>query len=171
VPIKFKAIFNHGIARVLTGLANEKTKLKWVPKLREVKMIHKESASKFISYYRYDAPWPFEDRDFVIVNAGRLGSGPQSKTVFVEVKSVEHKLGPIVEGVTRATTYAGYSKITKLGENKTKIEMALLTDFGGHIPSWIINMVQKKWPYNFVKNYTKFLDENEFRINPAYIRQ
>ena len=42
-----------------------------------------------------------------------------------------------------------------LGFCKTKIEVEVITDPKGLIPTWIINMVQKSWPVKSIGNLVK----------------
>ena len=167
VPIRFKAILNHKVERVLTVLADELRKKEWLPKAKEVKLLEKNSAADFVGYYRYYAPWPFQDREFVLSNKGVVDT--KAKTIYVDIKSIDHEKAPKKSGITRGITHVGFSKIRPLEGSKTEVEMGLLTEFGGLIPNWIINIVQKKWPYSFMKNLRKQLKKTDLVINPDFV--
>jgi hypothetical protein len=68
----------------------------------------------------------------------------------------------------RGFSHDGYVRVKYITENKTEIEMAFLNEFGGYIPSFVINMVQKKWPYIFMKNLSKQLQKDNIIINPEF---
>lgn len=167
VPIRFKAVLKHPIERVLAVLADETRKMEWVPKANEVRILSKKSHTHFTVYYRYDAPWPFSDRDFIIQNVGKYDQ--EKQTIFVDLKSVDHPNDPNASGTVRGTTYSGYSIIKPLNQKETSVEMGLLTAFGGFIPKWIINLVQKKWPYKFMDNLKNQLKKDDIII-PEHFR-
>ena len=165
VPIKFKTTLSHPIERVIAVLADEKRKIQWVPKAKQIKILKKNSPRDFIVYYRYSAPWPFQDRDFLIRNIVTT----QKNAMFVELESVDNNSFAIPDDAVRGKTYEGYTKIKILNTNETSLEMGLLTDFGGFIPKWIINLVQKKWPYRFMQNLHRQLAKDDIEI-PEHLK-
>jgi hypothetical protein len=165
IPIKFKAQINSKIEKVLSVLADEKRKLEWMPRLKEAELIEKKSIQDFTVYYRYDAPWPFKDRDFVIKN---LGTFDEDKyIVSVDIKSTNNSKKLEQDNIVRAATIDGYSIIKKNGD-KTIVEMALLTDFRGNIPKFIVNIVQRSWPYKFMKHIRIQLDKKDIELMPEF---
>ncbi len=166
VPIKFKAVIKHPIGKVLTVLANEKRKLEWMPKLKEIKLLERKSIQDFTVYYRYSAPWPFKDRDFVIQNLGSFD--PKTFVVSVDLISVKNEKKPETSKTVRGTTYDAYSIISPDSNGNTNVEMAFLNDFGGLIPKFIVNIVQKSWPHKFMKHLRSQLDKTDIEIMPEF---
>jgi hypothetical protein len=166
VPIRFKAVLNHDIVRVLSVLADEKRKPEWLPSLNKIKVLEKISSRDITVYYRYDAPWPFKDRDFVIQNLGTFDSNDLK--VSVDIKSIKRHDDPADGSTVRGTTYDGYSIIRPMGKNKTMVEMAFMNDFGGVIPKFIVNFVQKSWPYEFMKQLRVHLRKSDIALSPEF---
>lgn len=168
VPIRFEAIVDFDISRVLTVLADNKRKTEWLPRGKVATLLEQKSSENFVVYYKYDLPWPIKDRDFIIQNIGRIAEG--SNVVSVDMYSIEHPSDPNKKDpdAIRGKTWDAYSIIKPIGDNKTFIEMAILTDFKGLVPVWLINMIQKKWPYRFMKNLRNQLAKKDIVINPAY---
>lgn len=160
VPIKFHTTLDHSVLKVLSVLADEKRKVEWVPKTKVVKIIERKSLRDFVVYYRYHAPWPFKDRDFIIRNLASVKDGQ----ILVQLKSQDHANDPATGDTVRGFTYDGYTIIRPLGPKKTYLEMGLLSEFGGFIPKWIINLVQKKWPYGFMSRLKTQLDKPDIEI-------
>jgi hypothetical protein len=169
VPIRFKTILNFDISRVLSVLADNSRKLEWVPRMTQARVLEKKSEADIVIYYKYNFPWPLADRDLIIRNLGAYD--PVTKLVSVDMSSIEHLKDPALKekDATRGRMIDGYSIITPLADNKTSVEMAILSDFGGSIPKWIINFIQKKWPYRFMGNLKKQLNQNDIKINPDFI--
>jgi hypothetical protein len=166
VPLRFKAIIHHNISRVLTVLSDNKRKLEWFPDLEDLKLIDKKSVSDQVIYYRYYAPWPFKDRDFLVKQTGNYNA--KELKISVDIKSIDHKKDPADGSTVRAITFDGYSIIQAHKKNKTTVEMAFLNDFKGNIPTWIINIVQKKWPHKFMKSLRKQLNKTDIVIAPEF---
>jgi len=162
IPIKFKAILNHDIVRVLSVLANEDRKTEWMPNAKKIKVLEKKSISDFTVYYRYEVPWPFKDRDFIVKQLGYFN--PKEQKVSVDIKSIKFKEDPADGSTVRGITYDGYTVIRPHGENKTTVEMAFLNDFGGYIPKFLINFATKNWPHIFMKQLRQQLNKKDIVI-------
>ncbi|MBD66091.1 MAG: hypothetical protein CME62_12845 [Halobacteriovoraceae bacterium] len=168
VPIKFEGVLNHHASKVISVLADDTRKKEWLPRTEKTKILEKKSLSDFTVYYRYSSPWPFLDRDFVIRNLAEVNK--EEKWVKVKLESVEHAKDPGREdkSTVRGYSYGGYSIIQALDDHTTRVEMGFMNDFGGNIPTWIINIVQKKWPYGFIKNLRSQLAKKDIKINPDF---
>lgn len=166
VPIRFKATLKHNISKVLTVLSDNTRKKEWMPSVKLIKELEKITEKHRIVYYRYEAPWPFNDRDFVVRSKGEFY--PEKVSVSVELISTEHQLDPKPNQAVRAITYDGYSIITAKSEFETEVEMAFLNDFKGNIPTFVINIVQAQWPYGFMKNLREQLAKKDITINPEF---
>lgn len=168
VPIKFKTIINHHISKVVTVLADDERKTQWLPKLKGSKTIEIQSKTKAITYYIYESPWPFNDRDFLIKSSAKFNQ--KTKELYVEMISIkDHPNFTAHPNAIRGFSHDGYVRVKYITDNKTEIEMAFLNEFGGYIPSFVINMVQKKWPYIFMKNLSKQLQKDNIIINPKFL--
>jgi hypothetical protein len=167
VPLRFKAVLNYNISKVLSVLDDGERKQEWMPSIRKIIELEKPNKKEKISYYRYKAPWPLSERDFIVHNIGDFDL--KSKTVTVNIKSVEHPKDPSPTDTVRGISYDGYSKIRYINETTTEVEMAFLNDFKGSIPTFLINYVQSKWPYKFMKNLKIQLLKKDIIINPDYV--
>ena len=168
VPIKFRTVINHDISKVVTVLADNDRKTQWLPYLEDSRTIIDLSASEAIVYYRYGSPWPFSPRDFLIQSSAVFDE--QTKVLKVQMKSIKK-----YKGVKKSSDYVrgfshdGYAVVSVKSKGKTEVEMAFLNDFGGMIPTFVINVVQKKWPYEFIKNIRKQLNKEDIVVNPKFI--
>lgn len=166
VPIKANTIIHDSIPRILTVLADTQRKKEWIPKLIEARIIEEKSKYERVEYTRYDSPWPLDDRSFVVSSKGRYN--PKEQTLFIDITSVEHTKVPHNPDHVRGKTYIGSILLKTLGTKKTFFEMTLLNDFKGNVPSWIINMVQKKWPFKFFKNLKEQLAKEDIKVSPDF---
>jgi hypothetical protein len=167
VPIKVETIFNHSIGRILSVISNSERKIEWVPHMVTASNAKQISDYEKIEYARYRAPWPFDDRVFLVQSKGHLDK--ETKTVTISVKSVELPEFPHDKRFVRGNTYFGRVVLIYIDKNKTWMETQFLTDFKGNIPVWIINLVQKTWPRNLMKQLEKQLLKTDIEINPKYV--
>jgi hypothetical protein len=167
VPVRFKATIDYPLSKVLSVLADNSRKMEWIPKLEEAKMIEEISETDVIVYYRYSTPWPFSGRDFLIKSTAEFNS--QTKVLKVLMKSVpEHKNLKSNDNYVRGISHDGYTILRYKDKRTTEIEMAFLNEFGGFIPNFVINLVQKKWPYKFMGNLRRQLRKDDIIVNPQF---
>ncbi|MAF77138.1 MAG: hypothetical protein CME60_03190 [Halobacteriovoraceae bacterium] len=166
IPIKANTTIEHSLPRILSVLATTERKKEWIPNLLDAYTVEKKSKYERVEYTLYDAPWPFYDRAFVISTKGRYNK--EDNTIFIDIASIEHPKVPLNPDYVRGRTYIGSIYMKGLSPKKTFFEITLLTDFSGNIPTWIINMVQRKWPYKMFRNIKKQLAKDDIKIWPEF---
>lgn len=166
VPIKAQTVLNHQMPRILSVLATTERKMEWIPKLVEARIVEQKSKYSRVEYARYESPWPFNDRAFVISTKGRYDK--KENTVFIDIHSIKHPKVPENPDHVRGQTYIGSVYMKGLSKNETFFEITLLTDFKGNIPTWIINIVQAKWPFKMFSNLKRQLEKDDIKIWPEF---
>jgi len=166
VPIKAQTILGHPMPRILSILATTERKKEWIPNLEEAFLVAQKSKYERVEYTRYDSPWPFNDRTFVITTKGRYNE--KDNTLFIDIQSSEHPGAPLNPKYVRGRTYIGSIYMKGLTKETTFFEITLLTDFKGNIPAWIINIVQASWPFKMFTNLKKQLEKDDIKIWPEF---
>ena len=168
IPIKFKTVIKEKFSKVVTVLADNKRKIEWMPYLKETKTIEVLTPNESIVYYRYRSPWPFNPRDFLIRSIAKFNE--KTKKLWVELKSIKKWKGVDENpSYVRGFSHDGYAVVSYKSIDETEIEMAFLNEFGGLIPTFVINVVQEKWPMQFMKNLRKHLTKNNIIIKDKFI--
>jgi len=168
IPIKASTTIKHPLPRILSVLATTERKKEWIPNLLEAYTVEKKSKYERIEYTLYDSPWPFYDRAFVISTKGRYNKDEHS--IYIDIASTEHDKVPLNPEYVRGNTYIGSIFMKGMSQNETFFEITLLTDFKGSIPTWIINMVQRKWPYKMFRNIKSQLEKEDIEIWPEFTK-
>ena len=168
VPLKVQTLINHPMSKVVTVLNDQTRRTEWVPRLISNKVIKKINQNKRIDYSHYSSPWPFKDRTFVTeVEYVRV---PEMNAFKTLVRSVEVPHIPLHKNRIRAHMYSGTFLVVPQDNNtKTFMEVILLTDFKGNIPNWVINMIQKQWPYKMFQGLTKQLNKQDVEAIPELL--
>ena len=135
---------------ILAILDDNNNHPKWVPYLQISRRLQTVSDTERLEYSLFDAPWPASNRDFVF----RVKALPSSRknTLIYSMKSEASPLAPEQKGVVRATLHESTFKLTRLGSGRTEVEFLFQADPQGWIPNWIVNILQRAWPYKVLKN-------------------
>ncbi len=156
IPFRSKAVLNHPFERVLTVLLDADRKPEWSPKLKSTKVHKKISATKYILSEYYNTPWPATDREFLML--GELYPEKDKFTLTAtthidpELADKEHIQVDIRKLIVT---------IEKINENQTAFEFIFLGDMQGWMPAWLINLIQKQWPFKFIKRLNSQLEKND----------
>lgn len=168
VPIKAQTVLNYSIPKILSVISDTPRKKEWIPKLLNAYIVEETNQYDRVEYALYDSPWPFDDRAFVISTKGILNK--KDRSVLIEIKSIDHKKVPMDPDHVRGNTHIGNVYIKFLEPEKSFFEIILLTDFKGNIPTWIVNIVQAKWPYGMFDNLHRQLKKPGIKILKKYKR-
>lgn len=118
----------------------------WTKDLIEIKLLHKNK-NEFIVYWKYDVPWPAEDRDMItkiIMDQDTEG------TIFLRYTGLPNYV-PRKDDAVRIERIIGYWRIRQLEENIVEVATQAKTTTGGDIPTWIANMFIEENPYETLK--------------------
>lgn len=145
------------IGRILWVLMDNEHKGDWVDKFKSTKTLETPNDTSNIQYAAFSMPFPVTNRDFVYRYDFSVDTGMNA--VIVDVKSVEHEKAPAADsiGVRGEILHGRYILIPK-GPNQTFVKAEYLADPKGILPTWVVNIVQKHWPYKTLKglrNQTK----------------
>ena len=164
------AVVNASAAKILWVLMDNKHKDEWVDKFRSAKTIDNPTSLTTVQYAAFEMPFPVSDRDFVY--AYEFSYDQAEHMIEVDVKSVTHKSAPADEtiGVRGDIIFGKYRLYPSKDGKKTYVEVEYLTDPKGSLPTFIVNLVQKSWPYKTLSNLRKqvqksFVKEDQKILN------
>ena len=141
------------ISKLQSVLFDEKRGTEWVDLMEEAYPVTDWIEDKRTIYQKYDLPWPIQDRDYVMTQKRKFNV--ETKTITATYQSIESSKKPQQECCVRAYAQRTYWKMEALPNGQTKVAVEVQTDPKGALPSWLINMIQKDWPYNSITSLTK----------------
>jgi hypothetical protein len=149
-----ECMINASIGKILWVLMDNDHKGDWVDKFKSTKTIDTPSELSNIQYAAFSMPFPVANRDFVY--RYDFSVDESINAVIVDVKSVEHPKAPAKDtiGVRGVLLHGRYVLIPK-GPNQTFVKAEYLTDPKGVLPTWVVNIVQKNWPYKTLAGLRK----------------
>ncbi len=157
LPFKAEGVINANVDQILEALKNHKTKHKWSPKLKSVKL-HKELAeNEYIFSEYYKTPWPAYDREFLLKGSIKqlAPSKYQLKASSIDDKDLQNN------SHVQANVKTINVVIEKVALNKTKIIFEFYGDMKGWMPIWLMNIIQKKWPLRFIQGLRSHVALNQ----------
>ncbi|MBT6488737.1 MAG: hypothetical protein HOK97_03180, partial [Deltaproteobacteria bacterium] len=106
------------------------------------------------------------NRDFVFHR--NINIDQAAKSIAVVVHSVDDDRAPKTDCCVRGWLSRAYWRFTALPGGKTKIEVEVITDPKGMIPTWIINLVQKSWPVKSIGNLVARAAQDDITPVPEF---
>jgi len=147
VGFKAEAVLVAPLENILATLRDVEGTINWAPNITEKSTIKEFSDLKAITYTNNDLPWPAADRDMVQMNELRLDE--ENKYLVVDTYSIKDDVYPFAEDTVRANVTFGTLQFRRKGAHSSVL-MTLLVDPKGSLPIWLVNMLQKRLPYQFL---------------------
>ena len=167
IPFKAIGTLNGSLEEVVSVLLNFQQKHIWSPKLKSVK-IHKEKDSfiKTFSEY-YETPWPALDREFLL--EGKMDIPDQNLVKLFATSSRNTSLSKKDHVLAQVNNLD--LTLKRLTATKTAVEFVFMGDLKGWIPVWITNLIQRRWPYKFLKGLEKHINDKRLKKQPFPLPQ
>lgn len=156
LAFKAEGIVEMPYGKALALLRDVEASAAWDESLIKKVTIKDISDIEAITYSIVDMPWPLKDRDMVLVN--KLEYDKETKELVVISHSVTDDKYPPNGDHVRANLRFANMRFLPLEDGKSKLQMEIHVDPKGSIPDWVINMVQKNMPMDFIsrlKIYSK----------------
>jgi hypothetical protein len=162
--LKFKAkgVLKVKMEKILAVLRNVERTTEWDKDTVIKQTIQDISDLEALTYSETKIPWPFQNRDLVLRN--KLHISKEQKVLFVESNSEEHVNYPPRKKRVRAFLRA-VLRIRLIDEETTNVEMEVLVDPKGSIPHWVVNIVQRRMPYDFLKSVESYARTSNIEPN------
>lgn len=157
--------FDVPIGKLITVLKTPELAVEWVDLMTEHSIIRPLGTNRNLIYESYGLPWPISDRDYVMQEKYIFD---EAKRVFtIEYTSVEDAAKPIQPEHVRATVYRTFWRLTMVDANRTLVEIEVSTDPRGSLPAWLINLIQKDWPWKTIDGLVRRAQKGDIKPEPA----
>ena len=139
-----ETIIEAPLSKVASILVDTSRYMEWIDKIKDLRLLSPQSSKHFTCYLEIGTPPLVTNRDFVIDYTTHVRS---DGSFVMEMKSGSDALEPNT-GFVRAKLFNSAYTLTRLGPNQTKIVAEIHTDPKGFLPTYVVNLFQKDWPYN-----------------------
>ena len=144
VAFKGETVYDEPMGRVLWVLLDNDHRTEWVGRLVNNHVVVQTNEFDYVIYQEFDLPALFASRDYVY--RGQATRDEATGVVTLAMQSVEHAEAPATVGIRAELINSRYLLTPIDGGAKTKVEVEILTDPGGWMPVWLVNMIQADWP-------------------------
>jgi len=148
VAFKGSAIINASAQKVLWVLTDPHHRTDWVDRLMKNVELETISELEKILYQSFKMPFIISNRDFVYKST--LRKDKKTGNYHLHMRSVKHPNAPETIGV-RAELINSYYFVEPLKNGQSRIVVEIQSDPKGWLPTWLVNLVQKSWPYKTLK--------------------
>lgn len=152
--MRIQGVVNAKINKITSILRDVPSAKSWVPNLINRSYVDQVSDTEVILYDITDMPWPVTDRDMVVHHKLKLSD--DKKSIVLYFKSIVDKRMGASSDYVRAKIHYGTVEFSPIKNEKTKVEMIMLVDPMGAIPTWAVNVLQVSMPYDFLMSLNKF---------------
>ena len=150
VAFRGEMLVPSSLERIATVLNDYELRKQWIDSLVEAHQVKRISLLERIEYNHTKVQWPFQDRDFLYHVDIRVAKKP--KTMMLVMKSIEDPAEPPQKDRVRGEIIYSYYYMKEIEpKTSTKVIIEMSVDPKGEIPKWLVELAQKKWPYNTLK--------------------
>ncbi|CAB5135347.1 hypothetical protein D3OALGA1CA_3499 [Olavius algarvensis associated proteobacterium Delta 3] len=164
--LRAEAVLEAPVGQLMEVLRRVDISNEWMPDIRTKYILEVNSDLDVITYSLNSVPFPFSDRELVLRNCVRLDRA--QKYLVVDIYSVPYDKHPVKKGAVRSYMHCGEMRVRPITDRKTEIDLLMYVDPRGFIPHWLVNMFQKKLPYNFLKALEKKAGTTDFDVRPQF---
>lgn len=161
VGFKGETIIDASIPRLLWVLTDNKYRTEWVHRLKSSRVLKRKSIYEAVIYQVFGLPFPISNRDYVY----RARVFRRGESAVVNIKSEFSPQAPSPAGVRAHLSHCEYL-LEPRGPNKTFVKVEVHTDPRGWLPSWLVNMIQKKWPIQTLSGIKRMVNKPYARDVP-----
>ena len=151
---------NTRLSTIVSLLKDYNNQPNWVFANVETRLLAAPNNFEWYYYMKTDAPWPVADRDIIIHAV--LTQDTLTKIIHINVEGLPDYLEKN-EGIVRLPYLKSSWEFVPLSAGKTRIRLQILTDIGGEVPAWLVNMVKEKAPLNTLMQMRKELKKDKYK--------
>ena len=142
------------LQQALEFLKDPKKAPLWLHDCTESRLLESISSNHYTVYQVIKAPWPVQDRDYVLdIRVNRSASG---KKAVIQVKALDlMDLVPLKKKRVRVTELTGTWTLSETSNNLVNIVYQTEANPTGKIPAWLANAFVVDQPFNTLLNLKK----------------
>jgi hypothetical protein len=141
--IRVKCSLQATVSQITAIVLDVNTGAEWVYSTKSSTLLKQVSPLEVYYYSEVALPWPLTNRDFVAHL--KASQNPATKVVTID-GPVIHNYVPEKKGIVRVNNSSGKWIISPAPKNMVKIDYTLVTNPGGSIPTWLVNLFAAKGP-------------------------
>ncbi|MEE2744242.1 MAG: hypothetical protein VYD54_10060 [Bdellovibrionota bacterium] len=150
VAFRGEAVISTNIHQLFSVLYDADHKKDFLQNVIEFRNLQINGPYEGVNYIRLGNNIPFiDDRDVILES--KIITLPSQKKIVVNFSNSNEAFVPLQEDTVRIPKLKGFWSFEALGLDKTKVFYQVESDPGGLIPKWLVNLANKRLPFNTIK--------------------
>lgn len=167
--LKLLTTVNSSLSGLVGLLRDVPNYTNWIYKCEKVEPLGRSTNAEGRYWAELDFPWPLQNRDMICHS--RIDQDPETKVVTIKVEGqpayVEKK-----DGIVRIEVLALTWTLTPLAGGQVHIEYQLLSDPGGVLPGWLINLAIDQGPTQTIRGLREQVASEKYQSRKLnYIKE
>lgn len=121
----------------------------------------KSTKDTYYSYHKVGMPWPFYDRDLVAKVEVRVDEA--TGALLIDIQSITTDFGTDDGYVVRAPMTRAKWILTPISANETEVLYQILTDPGGYLPAFLVNMFSSDMGVSTIAELRKMVKKDKYK--------
>ncbi|HEU4410344.1 MAG TPA: START domain-containing protein [Polyangiaceae bacterium] len=165
IAFKGVGVINAPIARVVAVVVDTPRTTEWMDSTAEARVVrHVGPLEKIVYTHITTPPIVMKDRDFVTRAKAEIDGA--KKRFVVRVQSVSDPGAPPTSYVRGEIHHSSFILTSIDNGKKTQVVTEIHADPKGSVAKWVVNMFQKNWPHNTIKNLRKQVAKPDIKDAP-----
>lgn len=141
----------------------------WIYSCSSSYVVEEVEKGDFYYYVEMDFPWPLSNRDLVQHSVMEQDPSTLEININTTTESSAEKVALKKDNI-RLITGSIHWKLTPISVNKTHIYYHLVTNPGGNLPAWIVNMAIDLGPSKTMKKLKESVGEEKFKEGVEHVK-
>ncbi|WP_161596777.1 START domain-containing protein [Chitinophaga vietnamensis] len=157
---EIKAVFQvkTNVAAVIGLFKDQQKGREWNINACEYRIIPSNDTSSWLTYIRYNIPWPMDDQD-ACLHYHYQSSGTQSEVAF---ESATNSRFPVQHNTTRITGTRGKWIMEEQGAGTLQVTYLVTTDRNKKVPRWIADPVIHDHLFKTMTRFKSLLENHYY---------
>ncbi len=157
--LEYKAtvVINTDIEKLIHIIHDVENYPSWTANCQSAEIVEVLNDTTRIEYLTTAVPWPLTDRDVVL----QFQVVKQTDVYFEAMLNSKPEAVPENDKHTRIVISQGNWIFKKINDSQVEIEHQFLSDPGGGIPMWIVNMFIVSGPYKTLLNLKELCEQED----------
>ncbi len=131
----------------------------WLYDCKKSELLKKVDENEYYIYYVSEAPWPVQDRDYVLHSV--ITQSAHDKSVKIAFESVTGFKEESEECV-RMATVTGHWLFKPMNNGKINVEYFVHADPNGELPAWLANAAVVEQPFKTLKTIRNKINQPKY---------
>ncbi|WP_391090072.1 START domain-containing protein [Vibrio sp. NH-UV-68] len=157
-----EADINASLTSIIALFLDTSVGTEWVENIDQMEEIEHFDPTHSITKTYSKAPWPVADREAIVEN--HISQDDKTLTVTIEQQGLPDYLPhPSDHKVVRIPYLKSRWVLTPIDSATTHLSYQVLTEPGGTLPAWLVNLVSVSQPYNTLLGMQKMLHADKYQ--------